>query len=384
MNIHIITRGNFGNRALQYLAALGIQSHAPQVQIQNVILPEIGLDAPAPLPTTNFADTGRGWIDSAGYADCLTRNAIEAIVLDDYPFHIQNYPSRAQCRRLIPTLRNAHNAHGFGPKDLVCSIRGNEILRAIHPDYLVLPPAYYQGLAQKTGLNLIFFGQVEDNPYIESLRRACPNAAFIAGSNPEHDFETLRRSVNIVPSISTFSWLAAWLSEARKIFLPVCGFLNPVQHAEQLFLPLDDPAFEYTIFPYAKAEDVWARSARFFLQQDVLARAMRPITAEELRQVLLRMRGFHPRRPYVAGFDAEFYLACNPDVHAALGTGLPSALQHYVYAGFPEGRLPMRFDSGYYATAYPDAALAIAEGHFADSLHHYQAVGYGRGYQPVP
>jgi hypothetical protein len=385
VNIHILHTGNFGNRALQYLTAAGIQSHAPGATIHNIILPECGIWQPAYInDRANTVATHRGWLDIAGYADCLTRGVVGTIIVDDYPFHLQNYPARRDARALIPPLPGGQNATGFGPEDLVCSIRGDEILRAAHPDYLPLPPAYYRMLARRTGKNLVFFGQIGDDAYSYALRRAFPAARFIASGGADYDFEMLRRSVHIAPSVSTFAWLAAWLSHAEKIYLPVCGFLNPVQHAEMLFLPLDDETYEYTLFPYAKAVDLFAEPARFFLQQDVLARAMRPITAEELRQVLLRMRGFHLRRPYVAGFDADFYLACNPDVRAALGTGLPSALQHYVYAGFPEGRLPMRFDSGYYATAYPDAALAIAEGHFADSLHHYQAVGYGRGYQPVP
>jgi hypothetical protein len=31
---------------------------------------------------------------------------------------------------------------------------------------------------------------------------------------------------------------------------------------------------------------------------------------------------------------------------------------------------------------YPDAAIAIAEGRFADPIHHYLAVGRAMGYQP--
>ena len=47
-------------------------------------------------------------------------------------------------------------------------------------------------------------------------------------------------------------------------------------------------------------------------------------------------------------------------------------------------RLPLALDSGFYASTYPDAALAIAEGHYADPLHHYQAVGFAKGYRPLP
>jgi hypothetical protein len=386
MIIHIVPTGNFGNRALQYFAAAGIQSHAPGAKIQNIELPEAGINQPAPAPDPqNSVATGRGWLDIAGFADCLARGVIETIRIEDYPYHLQNFPPRAAARNLIPPLPGGQNATGFGPNDLVCSIRGAEILRAIHPDYLVLPPAYYQMLARRTGKNLVFFGQIGDDPYSASLRRAFPAAAFIQSGGLEHDFETLRRSVHIAPSVSTFAWLAAWLSHANKIYLPVCGFFNPVQHAEQLFLPLDDESYEYTLFPYAKATDVWAHTARFFLQQEVLAQGMRPVMPDELLQIITRMRAFHPRLPYAAGFDPDFYLTQYADVRAAVADGSqPSALHHYVHAGFAEKRLPLALDSGFYASTYPDAALAIAEGHYADPLHHYQAVGFAKGYRPLP
>jgi len=386
MIIHILPTGNFGNRALQYLAAAGLQARAPGAKLQNIFLPEAGIDEPAPAPEkANSVTTGRGWLDSAGLADCLTRGVIDTIFIDDYPYHLANYPPRDLCRALIPALPGGETATGFGPEHLVCSIRGGEILRANHPDYLVLPPAYYEMLARRTGLKLVFFGQIGDDPYSHSLRRALPDATFIAGANLQHDFETLRRSVNIALSVSTFAWAAAWLGHPKKVFFPVCGFLNPVQHPEQLFLPLDNDAFEYTLFPYAKAEDAFANPARFFLQQEVLARAMRPTTPAELATIITRMRAFHPRPPYAAGFDPDFYLFHNDDVRAALADGTqPSALHHYLQSGFAEDRVPLALDPSYYATAYPDAALAIAEGHFASPLHHYQAVGYAKNYRPLP
>jgi len=385
MNIFIITNGNFGNRAMQYLAAAGIKSFAPTSTIQNILLPECGINEPSLAPPQqNTVTTGRGWIDIAGYADCLTRGVVETVLIDDYPFHLENFPARETARRLIPPLPGGQDATGFGPTDLVCSIRAAEILRAAHPDYLPLPPAYYQSLATRTGLSLVFFGQIGDDPYADSLRRTFPTAAFIPGRDPAYDFETLRRSANIAPSVSTFAWLAAWLSHAQKIYLPVCGFLSPVQHPDMLFLPLDDPSFEYTLFPYVRAADLFAHPARFFLTQDILAQNMREITAEELRAIAARVRQHHPRRPLLSGFDPSFYLQACPDVREALAAGCPSALHHYVTAGFAEGRDPLPLDREFYPIAYPDAAQAIAEGHFASPLHHYQAIGYAKGHTPLP
>ncbi len=385
--VHITPRGNFGNRALQYLAALGIQRHAPQVRITNLMLPEIGLDAPAPAPPPkNSVGTGiDGFqLDVAGLADCLTRLVVASVHLEGYPFNLQNYPPRDVARGLIPVLAGGDDAVGFRRHELVCSVRGAEVLHNVHPDYLPLPPGYYRQLRERSGLELVFFGQIGDDPYSATLRAAFPRARFVGGLSPAHDFEVLRRSVNLAPSISTFAWLAAWLSHAERIYLPVGGIFSPVQLPMMGFLPVDDPVFAYTLLPYAKGVDLYDKPARFFFVQEVVETSLRAVTVEEVRGLCSRAAALIGPRPLLSGFDPEFYAAANEDVGSALNQGLRSALHHYLHAGFREGRMPFAFDPSYYASFYPDAAMAIAAGHYTGPLQHYLAVGRGLGYRPLP
>jgi hypothetical protein len=384
--------GNAGNRALQYLAAAGIRQHAPDARIENIHLPEWGLHAPAAEPPLRrSAATGhmRFQLDVAGFADCLRRGVIDTVMLDGYAFHLDNYPPRDVARALLPPMPGGAEATGFGADELVCSLRGAEILDGAHPDYFVLPPAYYRQLVARSGLTPVFFGQIGDNHYSASLRAAFPNARFIEGRSVAYDFETLRRSVNIAPSISTFAWLAAWLSEAARIFMPVGGIFSPVQLPSMLFLPLDDPAFHYTLLPYAKAAKL-ATTAKFFLAQERLGALARAIEAGELRAIIARATSLARRLPLLTGFSEDFYLATYPDIaHAVAATaqapdGLHSGLEHYQATGFFEGRQPLALDQGFYAATYPDAAMAIAEGRYADPLHHYQALGIRLGYRPTP
>jgi hypothetical protein len=385
--IHITPRGNLGNRTLQYLVALGIQRHAPQARITNLMLRELGMDALAPAPpAANSVGTGiDGFhLDVAGLADCLNRNVVNAVHIEGYPFNLHNYPPREVARSLIPSTVGGAEAKGFAAHELVCSVRGAEILHNVHPDYLLLPPGYYRQLAARSGLDLVFYGQIGDDPYSASLHAAFPHSRFIKGENPEFDFEVLRRSANIAPSISTFAWLAAWLSHAAKIYLPVGGILSPIQVPHMLFLPLDDPRFEYTLLPYAQGVDLYDKPARFFHLQEVLGNLLRPIDAPALREICRRATAFAGQRPLLSGFDPHYYLAENKDVAASLGQGLPSALHHYLHAGFNEGRKPFRFDPVFYTGFYPDAAMAIAEGSYANPIHHYLAAGRTLGYRPLP
>jgi hypothetical protein len=69
------------------------------------------------------------------------------------------------------------------------------------------------------------------------------------GSDPLSDFQTVRRAKNIVVCISTFVWLAAWLSNAKRIVLPVYGLYNPLQFPNHDLLPLGDDRYTYYEFP---------------------------------------------------------------------------------------------------------------------------------------
>jgi hypothetical protein len=370
------------------LVAEGIRAYAPLAQIENVNLPEWGMESlhPEPLAATAVR-TGydRYWLDIPGLGDCLRRSVVDSIILDSYAYNIDHYPPRAVSKKLLGNAPEGGDARGFGRHHLVCSVRGAEILGAVHPDYLVLPPAYYKMLAERSGLGLIFYGQLGDDPYSESLRLAFPESQFVPGRNPQYDFDMLRRSVNIAPSISTFAWLAAWLSDAEQVYLPVGGIFSPMQHYNQVWIPLDEPSYKFILLPFCKAVDISKEPEQFKIQQDLIAQLARPVGVTELRGIFARAMGILPRRPYVGGFDPEFYLAKNPDIAAYVRSGAQSALEHYVRVGYLEKtRPPTLIDSRYYLNSHPDVAQLIAEGYYADPLHHYTSVGWSKGYAAIP
>jgi hypothetical protein len=384
--IWINTLGNTGNRALQYLAAEGIRRLVPGAVIENLDLHEWGITAPAPPPAQRSSGrTGdlRLSIDVPGLADCLRRGVVETIVLESYTFHIDHYPARAECRRLLgPTI--AAGASGYGPDTLVCSIRGREILHAQHPDYLPLPAAYYRMLVDRSGLTPVFLGQIDDNAYTASLRREFPDAQFVGTINPAHDFEVLRRSVNLALSISSFAWTAAWLGEPKRVYLPVGGMFSPIQHPDSLFLPLDEPEYEFLLLPFARAVSLFEQPEDFWRQQALLAAHARPTDVTELRMIRARAAPRGKGRTLAAGFDPDFYLRTYPDVAPSVDVGEQSALTHWLHSGGREGRQPLAFDPKFYVKTYPEAAMALAEGRVPDALAHYQTEGIYLGYEPLP
>lgn len=76
-------------------------------------------------------------------------------------------------------------------------------------------------------------------------------------------------------------------------------------------------------------------------------------------------------------FNAEWYLARNPDVAAAVDAGLMSAYSHFMQFGISENRAPLSlFDSDFYLARNPDVAAAVAAGTMS-AVEHFLMFGQG-------
>ncbi len=383
--IWINPAGNIGNRALQYLAAEGIREQAPEAVIKNVHLEMWGIHAPAPRPeAAACAGTGAGQfsIDVKGLGDCLVRREVEAIAIDSFTFCIDHYPSREKCRQILPATIGTEHVKGFDKTQLVCNIRAGEILRGVHKDYIPLPVRYYQLLAEESGLELVFYGQIGDDPYSESLRRHFPHSRFVASQGEAIDFETIRRSKNIAVAISTFSWLAAWLSDAQRIYVPVGGMFNPVQHPGQTYLPADDPAYQFVLMPIVKTVSLFEKPDEFWNIQDKISKFLRFAKRAEIEEVLSRMTTWPVTKRVMAGpFDAKFYCSRYPDVAVDVLALKTTALDHYLRKGYRTSSI-LAFDEIFYGDAYPDAEADVALGRFRNLIHHFVCKGWRLGYRP--
>ena len=78
--------------------------------------------------------------------------------------------------------------------------------------------------------------------------------------------------------ISTFAWMAAWLSNASTIFLPVYGLFNPNQFPDHDLLPLGDRRYRFYEFPIHHAVPV----ENFMAAHKDLEGAWHPIPAVSL------------------------------------------------------------------------------------------------------
>lgn len=78
-----------------------------------------------------------------------------------------------------------------------------------------------------------------------------------------------------------------------------------------------------------------------------------------------------------AGFSESGYLSENPDVAAAVASGLySSGLAHWLLTGRAEGRVTSQsFDEAFYLASNPDVAAAVAQGTYKTGFDHFMKVG---------
>jgi hypothetical protein len=377
---HIVSQGNIGNRMIQHLVAKRIESLVPGCRISNSSLRKWRIDYP------EIPDKGRIWdyreeqfVHHKTIKRMLHEGAVDCVRYSGYGQRLENLGDYKACSEFFKSELTGEV--GYDDRHLVINIRGGDVLDGRHPGYVLVPIDFYSNLVSQTGLSPVFMGQIEDNPYCQALVKAFPKAAFVPSGGEIHDFEVLRGSVNVIPSVSTFAWLACWLSlRARMIIMPLTGIFNPFMYKEHDFVPESDPRFRFFWFPANFASPV----ENYELDHAPLAGRYEEIDPGDL----VRMRATHHGREkklddYVELFDELYYLNRHQDVRAALSPGLPSGLLHYTYAGFGEGRDGFAIDKHWYVRNYPEAARELGIGLYDDPRHHFAAVGVRRGYKPT-
>ena len=382
--VHVQPLGNIGNRMLQAMAAVSIARRVERCALSGIHLPEWGLSYPTIAHDGERLERFSGdrlmHLDVERVIRQLRTVAVQRVEIACYAQHLSNFLPVADYRELFPDF--LPDVRGAGPEQLLINVRSPEILRTDHPDYTLLPLEFYQDIVRDTGLAPVFMGQTDPNPYMDRLRKAFPGALVLRSMGPVRDFAMIRRSRNILVSISTFSWLAAWLSNAERIILPLSGFFNPVQFPEMDFIPLADPRYEFYLFPINYAVPIERHEP---VHRSLIGnwRRITPAGIEAMRRA-------SPEVPvnvqkYWDQLDEAYYLSANADVAAAVARGTCTrAREHYIRHGMNEGRLPLRFDRIWYGMTYPDAAVEVGRGKYLNLLHHYIEIGRSAGYLSAP
>lgn len=249
--LYLEPRGNLGNQMLQLVFAVSLQDQVPGLQVY-------GYD----MPVWNLSNVGQmGWkhltpsvrlrkTDGSGLVELFRSGALRRAKLRDVPLRCTLFAPPARFQNLFPLPADARPV--TREDELLINVRGAEILGAVHQDYGPVPVNWYRQLVEQTGLSPVFLGQIGQDYYSELLRESFPKARFVPSGGALTDFAAIRLAPHLAISVSTFSWLAAWLSEAQSIHMPVLGTFNPDQRPDIWMLPLDDPRYRFHRFAVRK------------------------------------------------------------------------------------------------------------------------------------
>jgi hypothetical protein len=244
------TSGGLGNRMFECLFAHRLVAELPGAVLTGSALPEWGIRFPAlPLPRPSVFVQGHR-PELARLVSLVRQGILRGIETNCLACRVELLPPIGDVRALF---RPIPPPVVHGPGTLLINIRGAEILGPRHKDYRPLPLAHYERLINETGLHPVFMGQLGDDPYTSALRERFPQAGFEPSRGVMEDFATIRAARHVALPVSTFSWLAAWLSEAETIHLPIIGFFHVRRRPEVDLLPITDPRYRFHLFP----EDRW-------------------------------------------------------------------------------------------------------------------------------
>jgi hypothetical protein len=378
---HMRPLGMLANKMIEYMVALNFVSQVPGCRISNFSLPEWEIEHPpieSPGPVISIDHRQR--IDIPALVRAVRDGTARRIEWSGYGQRMENFLPRADYKDIF--IARTWVPAGFGAKHLVCPVRAGDILGGSYCDYPLTPVEFYQEIVALTGLRPVFVGQTELNDYTNRLRDQFPSALFVPSAGPIGDFEMIRQSKNIVVGVSTFIWLAAWLSQADNIFMAVNGLFNPMQQRSVALLPFGDPRYRFWLFPFNGGVPLDRHAAYH--------RRLAPCWRRMPHELLQRLTETAPREKRMLAamlsvFDESYYLDENADVAAAVRSGgYRNGEHHYRLAGFEERRLPLAFDAFWYAERYLSAAIEVGQGDYDDLLHHFAMIGRRRGYAPRP
>lgn len=376
--------GNVANRILQLLVAKKIQQNTKNSVIKNISIPEFGFDQKDSSYFHNQAcavgmEDIFYHLDINGISRNIDNGNIDTFILGSFSFNIDSLPSRDFCKNFI---KCDESIKGFGDEFILINIRGGEVFHNVHGKYIVLPPEYYKKIIKDTGLKPVFYGQIEDNLYFDILKDNFPDALFISGRDPVYDFNVIRNSKNIAMCISTFSWLACYLSNANKIYMPLGGIFSINQNYNQNLIPLNEKEYKFIMLPWSWSENLFSNEDLFFKKQRAIGLNIELVKRKKITSI--RNKLSHKRKKIkINGFDEDFYLSKYEDVAKCIPSIYPSAIHHYMNFGFYEKREICKFDEQFYSTQYPEAAMACSMGDYDSLFEHYQDYGIMNGYLPV-
>jgi hypothetical protein len=344
--IYVRNFGGLANRMFRYMFAEFLSRKAGGVKVTGFSLPEWGLvSSEQEVPTGRGIVTGRVHkVNINEIIECIKSGKVDWVDVDCYAMRREYF---YEWKEYFADTFTAERGQEIRDDEIAIHIRSGDIVDGLHADYTPLPLAFYHRVVFETGLKPVFVGQVTGNWYTDALRRQFPCARFVEGDRL-NDFQTMRGAKSTVIAVSSFSWLATFLStEARQIHLPVAGLFNPKGRPDIDMLPIDDDRYHFHEFPAEKY-----------------------VASDDQKAVLVSTPAWAQRQTTAGGYMGLRVAEAEPRIRSAIDVAglISSAIQErrpfsFVRLGDGEGNL-LQFDP---STAKP-MDIDYFKGHFGEQI----------------
>ena len=155
--LHMASPTHYANLMIRYMVAAKLAERLPGLQISAVDMPYWNIRHPTidPRPcekVCRITAEQHMAFDQIGY---LWEKSLKTrFEWYGYGQRMENFPTKEICRQLF----QADHSIGLSTSDnnIVCPIRGGEILQAIHPGYTTVPVNFYSDIIEEIGLDPIF------------------------------------------------------------------------------------------------------------------------------------------------------------------------------------------------------------------------------------
>jgi len=250
--IIIRPKGRLANNMFQLMLALELKKRVPNAEIYGLSLPEWGIHFKKTEVSLPSLTLQRHKFDLDLSAYMLKTGLLNTVIIEGWGMRLNNFPDIAFYRKLFATNETGIT---LGDRQILLNVRAEEIVSGKHSVYYPLPFSFYEKVIDESGLEPVFMGQLDDSDYVNSLKHKFSGAKYLPNASVISDFQTIRNAKHAAISVSSFAWLAAWLSETlESIHFPVAGLFDPA-NMQTLMMPIDDARYHFYDLKFPAIED---------------------------------------------------------------------------------------------------------------------------------
>ena len=164
----------------------------------------------------------------------------EPIILAGYYQNFAYYKGRKDyVAGLLSRIANYPPPKLPGANDIVLNFRGTDM------SWAQMPPSFYKRILDGENFDKLWI--VTEDPGHKTVRKLLEfYSGELFSDSPITDFRFVMSARKIIITVSTFCWMAAWLSNAEKIYFPLgspCDLFD--RNNDKRLIVTDDPRYVY-------------------------------------------------------------------------------------------------------------------------------------------